>query len=190
MDAADLARAVGVGADFLEGVVDRDWAVGVPGMDWTVAQTVAHVGDCLMWYAIDMAAGAGGLHTADVEVRPATPPAELVATLRTFGAVLGSVLATAPPDARGWHPWGEADVAGFAAMGSIESIVHAHDASRALGVPFEPPADLVTKVLRRLFPEAPADTDPWRTLLWATGRQPLGDLPRRGKWAWHSAPLP
>ncbi|WP_433264119.1 hypothetical protein ACQPZF_34150 [Actinosynnema sp. CS-041913] len=30
--------------------------------------------------------------------------------------------------------------------------------------------------------------DPWRTLLWANGRQPLGDLPRRSGWRWSPDP--
>ncbi|XVV02268.1 maleylpyruvate isomerase family mycothiol-dependent enzyme [Actinosynnema sp. CA-248983] len=190
MDAVDLARAGVVATALLDEVVDRDWTVGIPGMTWTVAQAVAHIGDSLLWYATDMAAGPRELTTAEVAVRPATPPDDLVATLRAFGSVLVSVLTTTPPDARGWHPWGMADPAGFAAMGSVELLVHTHDAARGLGVPFEPPADLAARVLRRLFPESPVDTDPWQTLLWATGRQPLGELPRRGKWRWHSAPLP
>lgn len=39
---------------------------------------------------------------------------------------------------------------------------------------WNPPADLCTRVLARLFPHAPATTSPWPTLLRATGR---GDLP-------------
>ncbi|MEJ2856262.1 MULTISPECIES: maleylpyruvate isomerase N-terminal domain-containing protein [unclassified Saccharothrix] len=190
MDTGDLAGALRVGTALLDEVVDRDWTVDVPGLTWTVAATVAHIADGLLWYATDAVAGPHELSTAEVRVRPETPPADLVRTVRTFGTVLGHVLAVAPPDTRGWHPWGVSDMAGFAAMGSIEVLVHGHDVARGLDVPFEPPAELVTPVLRRLFPEAPADTDPWQTLLWATGRQPLGDRPRREGWRWHSAPLP
>jgi hypothetical protein len=44
-------------------------------------------------------------------------------------------------------------------------------------------------VLYRLFPDAPADTPRWDTLLWATGRGELAGRARRGEeWSWHSAP--
>ena len=46
------------------------------------------------------------------------------------------------------------------------------------------------RAIRRLFPWAPTDVDPWSALRWATGRL---DLPGHGRlgpdWAWQAAPL-
>jgi uncharacterized protein (TIGR03083 family) len=190
MDADDLTSAVAECAVFLEGRVDADWQAPVPDMDWTVAQVVAHVSDCLMWYANDFAAGPRQLSTMDLRVRPESPPVDLVATLRTSAWVLARVVDGAPPEARGWHPWGMPDASGFAAMGCDELLVHTHDAARGLGAEFVPDAGLAERVVRRLFPDAPTDQDPWRTLLWANGRAPLGELARRAEWKWHCAPLP
>ncbi|WP_436319630.1 hypothetical protein [Streptomyces syringium] len=61
---------------------------------------------------------------------------------------------------------------------------------KGLGVGWNPPADLCDRVLDRLFPDAPVDTDRWRTLLWATGRAELPGLPRvTPPWQWPGAPL-
>jgi len=49
---------------------------------------------------------------------------------------------------------------------------------------WDPDPDVVRRALDRLFPDAPRDTDPWPTLLWASGR---GDLPGRDRltdWRW------
>ncbi len=175
-------------AAFLDGVVERDWTVVVPGMDWTVAETVAHASGCLLWYATDITGGPVELSTTEVDVRPDASPADLVRTLRSFAAVLAAVVDATPADARGWHPWGVSDAAGFAGMGCDEMLVHTHDAARGLGLEFEIPAHLAGKVLTRMFPEAPTDRDPARTLLWANGRVPLDDLPKRTGWRWHCAP--
>ncbi|PRW63751.1 hypothetical protein CEP50_09080 [Actinopolyspora mortivallis] len=40
----------------------------------------------------------------------------------------------------------------------------------------------------RLFPDAPGTTEPWRTLLWATGRADLPGHPRRDTWRWDDTP--
>ncbi|GAA1679282.1 hypothetical protein GCM10009830_27950 [Glycomyces endophyticus] len=94
------------------------------------------------------------------------------------------------PEVRAWHVWGVADPEGFAAMGVVETLAHVFDLTQGLGVDFDPPADLVAPALARLFPEAPTGADPWRTLLWATGRGDLDGRARRAPdWTWHAAPL-
>ncbi|MBB5805368.1 hypothetical protein F4560_005136 [Saccharothrix ecbatanensis] len=185
-DVTEVAELCGA---FLEGAVDRDWTAVVPGMDWTVAKTIAHACDCLLWYATDITAGSVELSTWEAAVRPDSSPAELVRTLRAFASVLAAVVEATPEDALGWHPWGLADPAGFAGMGCDEMLVHTHDAARGLGLEFAMPPEFARKVLTRMFPEAPTDRDPVRTLLWANGRIPLDDLPKRTGWRWHCAPL-
>ncbi|MFJ6672345.1 maleylpyruvate isomerase N-terminal domain-containing protein [Actinosynnema sp. NPDC091369] len=188
LDGRDVTEVAERCAAFLEGVADRDWAVVVPGMDWTVAQTVAHVSDCLLWYATDIAAGPAELSTTEVRVRPDSSPADLARTLRSSGKLLAAVVDATPAGELGWHPWGLADAAGFAGMGCDEMLVHTHDAGRGLGVGFEIPPHLARGVPARTFPEAPTDHDPARALLWANGRVPLDDLPKRTGWRWHCAP--
>lgn len=188
LDGRDVTEVAERCAAFLDGVVDRDWTAAVPGMEWTVAQTVAHVSDCLLWYATDLAGGPTELSTAQVGVRPDSSPADLVRTLRSFAKVLAAVVDASPGAARGWHPWGLADAAGFAGMGCDEMLVHTHDAARGLGCEFALPPEPARKVLVRMFPEAPADRDPALALLWANGRVALDGLPKRTGWRWHCAP--
>lgn len=188
LDGQDVTQVAERCAEFLAGLVDRDWAVLVPGMEWTVARTTAHVSDCLLWYATELTSGPTPLGTVEIDVRPDSPPAELVRTLRSFARVLAAVVDATPADARGWHPSGLPDASGFAGMACDEMLVHTHDAGRGLGVEFEMPADLARKVLARMFPHAPTDRDPARTLLWANGRAPLDELPKLTGWRWHSVP--
>ena len=54
---------------------------------------------------------------------------------------------------------------GFAAMGTVEMLLHLHDVAGPLGLAWDPDPDVVRRVLDRLFPDAPADGDPWPTLL-------------------------
>ena len=69
---------------------------------------------------------------------------------------------------------------------SAETLLHTHDITQGLDVPWEPPADLCAKVLGRLFPGAPPG-DPARVLLWATGRGELDGHPRQTSWRWYAA---
>jgi hypothetical protein len=114
----------------LGAAADRDWARRIPEMDWTVAEAVGHLAETIL------------------------------RTVGAFATVLARVVDAIPPGARGWHPMGQADASGFAAMACDELLVHSDDAARGLGVPFAPPDGLVRATLTRLFPWAP-DADPW-----------------------------
>jgi hypothetical protein len=184
--AADLLAAASAAQELLGRV--PDFAAEVPAMDGDVRKVVVHVASCLTWYAHDLVAGppeaAGFL--------PRWPddavPADLVRELGVTAGVLARVVATATPDDRGWHPWGVADAAGFAAIGIAELALHAHDVAAALGLLWTPPAGPVAATLARLFPDVPADGDAWAAMLWASGR---GDLPGRERVAdWRYAMEP
>ena len=156
-------------------------------MDWSVAQAVAHAMEARLWYTVDLTAGSAELTTLEVRVKPESAPAELVVTLVTAAHVLAPVIAASPPDARGFHPWGQADPSGYAAMACDELLIHTDDAGRGLGLVFTPDAALCARALARLFPEAPGDMAPWDGLRWANGRIALPGWPRRTEWRWTCA---
>ncbi|MFJ7946882.1 hypothetical protein ACIQ6K_24995 [Streptomyces sp. NPDC096354] len=93
-----------------------------------------------------------------------------------------------PAGALEWSCWTTAahDPAGFAAMGVAQVLLHTHDITTGLGVPWLPPDPLCAVVLRPLFPGAPPG-DPGRVLLWCTGRGELDGRPRRTSWTWQAA---
>ena len=187
----DVLDVVDVVVTSLEPAVgSHRWGERAGTLNWSCRRTLAHVVDCLVWYAAHLARRTSG----DVEVpemdRNATAPV-LLDALRSGGALLAAVVERADPTDRGWHPFGIADRSGFAAMGCDEALIHGSDIAAGLGVALDPapPSVLCERVLRRLFPWAPEGVDPWDALLWANGRQPLGDRPSDHRWLWHCAPL-
>jgi len=189
MDGGHVLQAADECQTLLAAAADRDWTRPIPEMEWTVAQTVTHMAEVTLWYATDLAAGPERLDTMELRVPPETAKADLVRTIGSFATVLARVVDGAPPAARGWHPYGQADPSGFAAMTCDELLVHTDDAARGLDLPFTPPPALARATLERLFPWAPDGLDPWPTLLWANGRIALPDHPRQLRWRWHCAPL-
>jgi hypothetical protein len=157
----------------------------------TVVEVVAHAAEVCLWYAIDLAAAGKDLQPVEHRVKADGPPPEVVDTLATYATVVASVVDALPAEARGFHPMGQADPSGFAAMACDEMLIHTDDAGRGLGRTFSPPPEVAEAVLRRLFPWVvdEGDSDPWELLRWANGRTALGDRPRLQGWAWHCAPL-
>jgi uncharacterized protein (TIGR03083 family) len=164
------------------------WDSPAGQLEWSCREALAHVVNCLNRFAALLARCASG-NVETPSAQPDAEPAILIDTLCSAGAMLAAVVEAADLDARGWHPYGLADRSGFAAMGCNEIVVHAMDIAGGLGVAYEPPRHLCDRVLRRLFPWAPLDVDPWTALLWANGRAPLGGRPPEKQWLWHCAPL-
>ncbi|WP_428956111.1 hypothetical protein [Streptomyces sp. cg35] len=200
----DVAQAVELAVTALRPALDADWDVPAGSLEWTCWETGEHLADDLFWYAARIGSlrpstddreplgwsrrrpeGPANTITAD----PEAGPAGLLQVLVSCGGLLAAVTRVTPASARAHHVFGVSDPEGFAAMGVVETLLHAHDLTRGLGVAdFAPPADLCDRSLRRLFPDAPDDAAPWPALLWLTGR---GDLPGRdrvGKWRWYGAP--
>jgi hypothetical protein len=199
-DDVTLSVRLAVGA---LGAAHDGWDGQAGDVTWTCWETAEHIADDLFAYAVEIArtpqeepgyapftltARREGGPGVSVFADPASGPAGLLQVLDACGALLAAAVRAAPPGARGYHVRGRSDAEGFAAMGVVEVLVHTADIAAGLDVPWAPPADLCARVLARLFPEVEVTGDPWRTLLWATGRAELPGRPLRTEWRWTSTP--
>ena len=201
--ADDIAIAVRLSVETLADAPD-DWEQPAGALTWTCWETTEHIADSLFYYAAQIGrtpppepgpapftwiaqreGGPGGSVFAD----RAAGPTGLLQVVDACGALLTSVVRTTAPTALAHHVFGLGDPRGFAAMGIVEVLVHTHDVTVGLGLPWHPPTALCARVLARLFPDVTGNGDAWATLLWATGRADLPDRPHRDEWRWHSAPL-
>ncbi|WP_228973094.1 GNAT family N-acetyltransferase [Streptomyces sp. DH12] len=191
MGAVDVDAAVSLAAAALCEVADRDWSVPAVGLEWSCHDTVVHLAQDFAGYAAQVAGRVtDGYVPFEVVPEPGTGPDGLVRLVEATGGLLAAAVSRAPRELRAWHPYGCAGGDGFAAMGVVEALLHTRDVVAALGLPhWRPPGQVCADALERLFPQAPRDSDPWRTLLWATGRGGLDGLPRLGAWRWYADPV-
>jgi len=203
LTADDLDHVVQLSLATLRPAEPADWDVPAGTLEWSCWETAEHLADDLFAYAAQLgprtppldrqvpfvwvARRLGGPENVTFADRAAGVTG-LLEVVEACGALLVAMVRTTPPSVRSHHSFGASDPAGFAAMGMVETLVHTHDIASGLGLPWTPPADPCGKVLTRLFPEAPADTDRWQTLLWATGRADLPSHPRVTSWRWHGTP--
>ncbi|MFE4310317.1 hypothetical protein ACFRR6_30195 [Streptomyces sp. NPDC056891] len=201
--ADDLDLAVQLAVAALRGAPPAAWDDKAGSLDWDCWETAEHLSDDLFAYAAQLGPRTPPL---DGEVpfvyesrRPGGPantlhanrkagPVGLLQVLEASGALLVAMVRTTAPQTRAHHVFGVSDPEGFAAMGIVETLVHTHDLAQGLGLAWSPPADLCSRVLARLFPDASSSTDPWPTLLWATGRGELPGHPRLTTWRWDGTP--
>lgn len=192
MTADDLDHAVHLALATLRQAPPAAWEHRAGSLEWDCWETVEHLADDLFAYAAQLGPRRPPL---DGEVpfvwesrRPGGPanavhadraagPGGLLRVLEACGALLVAMVRTTAPEVRAHHVFGASDPAGFAAMGVVETLVHTHDLAEGLGLDWQPPAGLCARVLARLFPDAPADVEPWAALLWATGRAALPGRP-------------
>ena len=202
--ADDLDLAVRLSVAALRDAPPSAWDGKAGTLEWTCWETAEHLADDLFAYAVQLGPRTPPL---DREVpfryesrRPGGPansvhadrdagPDGLFEVLEASGALLAAMVRTASPDVRSHHVFGASDPEGFAAMGIVETLVHTHDLAEGLGLSWEPPAGLCSRVLARLFRDTPAGAAPWPALLWSTGRADLPGRPRPGTWRWYGAPL-
>ncbi|MEU6859207.1 hypothetical protein AB0B28_10110 [Glycomyces sp. NPDC046736] len=200
---AMVEAAVAFTAEALRGAPEEAWGNRAGPMDCDCWDALDHLNNGVFSYAFRLAPPVpeewrpsilwdrGGDRPLPIVTDRELGPEAGLAVLLNVGGLVSAVVETRPDSARAFHVWGTADPEGFAAMGVVETLAHAFDIATGLGVECSPPAELVAPALARLFPEAPTGTDPWPTLLWATGRGELDGFERRGSdWTWHGAPLP
>ncbi|WP_030731151.1 hypothetical protein [Streptomyces sp. NRRL F-2890] len=201
--ADDLELIVRLAIRTLGEAPDDAWGRAAGELDWDCWETAEHLADDFFAYAVQLGPAAPPQNHyvpfAARQTHPGAPhqsiyadraagPAGLLQVLEASGALLVAMVRTADPGLRAYHPMGLADPEGWAAMGLVEALAHTHDLAAGLGLDWQPPAGVCARTLHRLFPDAPRDTDPWPTLLWATGRGTLPGRPRRTEWRWHAAP--
>lgn len=201
--AVDVTAAVTLVLDAFRDVPDDGWDGPAGSLAWTCWETVEHMADDLFAYAFQLGPADPSLDRyvpVVAEPRRAGGPANtifaergtgtagLLEVLETCGAVLAAMVGAAPDDRRAYQVYGVSDPAGFAAMGVVEVLVHGHDLAGGLGRAWNPSGPLCARVLTRLFPDAPGDTDPWSALLWCAGRIELPGRPRRTGWRWDGTP--
>ncbi|WP_320064981.1 DinB family protein [Micromonospora sp. RTGN7] len=199
----DVLSAVDAAVAALTPALDTDWHVPAGALTWTCWETVEHIADDLFAYAIQLAPRRPPLAThvpviceprrdggpaSSIFAEPDAGPAGLLQVLEGCGALLAAMVRATSPKVRAHHIFGAADPEGFAAMGVVEVLAHLHDVAAGLGLPWQPDPALCARVRHRLFPAAPADTDPWAALLWATGRGELPGRPVLTRWRWEGAP--
>jgi uncharacterized protein (TIGR03083 family) len=186
MSADHLDTAVAWMLRLLTPAQDRDWEVRAGELDWTCRETAAHLAHDLTAYAAQVTSRSPDAYLPlDLSVRPDAPPAAVLRIVAACAGLLSAALRTAGPSARAWH-WGPTDPSGFAALGVNETLVHTWDIAQGLGLTWTPPPGLCAAVLTRLFPDAPPG-DPFRSLLWCTGRTALPDRPRLTDWKLRAA---
>ncbi|MFJ9809203.1 hypothetical protein ACIRTB_13350 [Streptomyces sp. NPDC101158] len=200
-DDVDLAVRLAVAA--LREAPQEGWGGKAGSLEWDCWETVEHLANDLFYYAVQLGPQNPPLDThvpfALSRKRPEAPmvfvyadrdagPAGLVQVMEACGALLVAMVRTTPPQVRAHHGSGVSDPEGFAALGVREMLVHMHDVAEGFGFDWTPPSALCSRVLARLFPEAPGGADPWLTLLWATGRAELPGHPRLTTWRSDSTP--
>ncbi|MER5476709.1 GNAT family N-acetyltransferase [Streptomyces sp. NPDC002734] len=175
----------------------RDWSdVRAGRTEWNCLRTAEHVVSDLFAYATQLATRAPDAYrpveyTVDPPHDGAAVAKDALEAIEAGGVMLALTCRTAPRAARGFHPYPfrSAGREGFAAMGMAEVLLHTHDMAQGLGVDFRPSAELCGYVLARLFPHVRQGEDPWRTLLWVTGRGELSGEEPVETWRWYNNPL-
>ncbi|MFE5259301.1 GNAT family N-acetyltransferase [Streptomyces coelicoflavus] len=185
-----VEEAVASAVALLRTATDRDWDTARAGrLDWNCRYTAEHVASDLIAYAGQLAGRATEAYVPfEITLDEGTGNEDVLQVIETTGALLAATLRTTPREVRAFHPYPfrSADREGFAAMAITEVFLHTHDIAEGLGLTYEPPAERCADLLARLFPHVRPGTDPWPTLLWATGR---GDLPGRPpvtEWRWRN----
>jgi Mycothiol maleylpyruvate isomerase N-terminal domain len=190
--ADDLDAAVSAAVTTLRPATGRDWSVPAGALEWDCWHTAEHLGDVLLSYAGQLVAQPTTRYLRFmVNADKDASAAEVLEFAEAGGRILAATVRISPPQVRAYHPTGMADPTAFAGMGCVEALVHGHDIAQGLGLALDPPREVCTGVLARMFPHTVADLadlDPWTALLWATGRIALPGRPRVAHWRWYGAP--
>ncbi|MEU4147161.1 GNAT family N-acetyltransferase [Streptomyces parvulus] len=190
MGGDQVEEAVAGAVALLRTAAGRDWETVRAGrLEWSCRYTAEHVASDLIAYAGQLAGRATEAYVPfEITLDEGTGNEDVLQVIGTTGALLAAALRTTPREVRAFHPYPyrSANREGFAAMGTAEVLLHTHDMAQGLGLTYEPPAALCAAVLAGIFPHVRPGTDPWCTLLWATGRGELTGRPPVTEWRWRN----
>ncbi|NEY32729.1 hypothetical protein GTU99_11090 [Streptomyces sp. PRKS01-65] len=181
-----------------------DWSVPAGSLEWTCWETLEHLADDLLTYALRFGL-ARPMEVPRVPLRissqrpdgpanvvfgdRAAGPGGLLTVVEACGGLLATAVDSAEPTTLAPHVFGASDPEGFAAMGVVETLVHTYDIAQGLRCDGAPPEELSRRALGRLFPDVTVEDSASSTLLWATGRIETPGRPRRTGWRWYGEPL-
>ena len=179
-------------AKVLASTTSMDWESQTPDLAWTQTQTAIHTMRACLEYSYQVVGKKLDTYQPVLfERKESATPADYLLMIPTAARVLSRVVATAEPEDRAWHAYGESDPIGFAAMGVVEVSVHTYDLAKGFGMKFTPLDAPSEFAITRLF----ADTvetnseftqESWgKQLLWYAGRIELAGLARREGWKWN-----
>jgi Mycothiol maleylpyruvate isomerase N-terminal domain len=179
-------------AQVLNSTTSLDWEQPTPDLAWTQTQTAIHTMRACLEYSYQVVGKKLDTYQPVLfERKEAATPSDYLLMIPTAARVLSKVVATASPEDRAWHAYGESDPIGFAAMGVVEVSVHTYDLAKGFGLDFTPLEAPSEFAINRLFfdtvetSEAFNDESWGKKLLWYAGRIELAGMARREGWKWN-----
>jgi hypothetical protein len=149
----DLLLLSGLAIETWRSGIDRDWSVRAGTLDWSCRTTAEHTVDAVFAPAFFLASRREHAypHFDVLRALPDATISDLVDGLRAVTTMLWAVIVTAEPGTQAIirrRPAIETAAAqDFAPRGALELILHTYDISAGLGIPFEPPRDLCSRLL-------------------------------------------
>ena len=171
--------------------VTLNWQEQTPTLDWTQEETAVHTMRACLEYSFQVVGGDRDYYQpVYFGIKDSVQPEQLLRMIDTAGATLRRSVATASPEDRAWHAYGESNPVGFAAMGVVEVSVHTFDIAQGFGISFTPDAAAAEFAIDRLFldtvEKAPTNyANAGELLLWFAGRIPLDGFAQRENWKWN-----
>jgi DinB superfamily len=182
MDLDEYAQVLEEVRRVLSDLVEQDWSRRAGALEWTCWQTVDHMLDCLLSYAMQVA---GRVQTdflpfGELHAEPEASNQDLLAGLGAVGQIFHDVVSRAEPGITASDGLVSLDVGDWCATAAYELVLHAHDVAIGLGVEWELPSGLCSTITASpalwMFDRAlgEREPDPWLCLVVGSGR-----LPRR-----------
>lgn len=177
--AADVVHAGRAVRIRLGETVDLDWSTPVGSRGWDVRRTVVHMVVTVAEHTLYAGGRSPHLIALTYEPRADATSAELLDSLDPLTTAFAHTARYLPPRAYANHPDGSATITAMVARVSIDLLVHAGDVMAAFGLRFDPPLQLVHRLVEQCHPEL-MDLHPmerWPALLVARGRPPRPHSP-------------
>ena len=133
----------------LTSVADRNWSVAAGDLEWSCWQTLDHLVDCVLSYALQLAGRAqtGWLALQELHALPSATPPQLVEAFGAVSQTFVAVVRAAPERVTASDGLHELDIPDWVARATFEVLLHVHDVLTGLGGRFEPPPEVCAATL-------------------------------------------